>query len=300
MVPDLQDLDAFAAVARHRNFRKAAAERGVSPSALSHAIRGLEERIGVRLLNRTTRSVTPTEAGFAILARLEPALRDIAAVLAEAGCLQKTPTGRLRLNVPRPAARLVLAPLLAGFLAAHPRVKVDIVTDDSLTDVVGEGFDAGIRFGESLALDMIAVRIGPAQRFLAVASPAYLATHGAPSTPHDLAQHACICRRFSGGSQYAWEFERAGESIEVDVDGPLVVDDHDVMVRAAVDGAGIAYVYEGFVRETLATGALIAVLSDWTEARHGFYLYYPSARQMPATLRAFLNHLKSIAEAATG
>jgi DNA-binding transcriptional LysR family regulator len=292
MPVDLQDLDAFAAVARHRSFRKAAAERGVSASALSHAIRGLEERIGVRLLNRTTRSVTPTEAGFEVLARLEPAIRDVAAAIEEVSRYQQTPAGRLRLNVPRPAARLVFAPMLAKFLAAYPRIKIEIVADDSLKDVVGEGFDAGVRFGEKLARDMIAVRIGAPQRFVAVASPDYLSSHGAPATPRDLTRHACICRRFPSGGLYAWEFEKAGETIAVDVDGPIVTDDDEVMAVAAIDGAGVAYVYENHVREAIKSGSLVSILSDWTEERQGFYLYYPSTRQMPSPLRALIDYLK--------
>jgi len=207
---NLADLDAFAAVARHRNFRKAAAERGVTPSALSHAMRALEERLGVRLLNRTTRSVTPTEAGEQLLGRLAPALREVVDALDDLNAFRATPQGRLRLNVPRPAARLLLAPLLARFLAAHPRIALEIVTDDGLVDIVAGGFDAGIRFGESLAPGMVAVPIGPPQRLVVVASCAYLARHGTPATPRDLHGHACIGRRFPSGALYAWEFARAG------------------------------------------------------------------------------------------
>lgn len=290
---NLHDLDVFAAVARQRSFRKAATERGVSASALSHAVRSLEERLGVRLLNRTTRSVTPTDAGFRLLARLEPAIREIGEALAELDTLRSIPAGVLRLNVPRPAARLVLAPLLAGFVAKYPRVTLEIVTDDALIDTIGEGFDAGIRFGESLAADMIAVPIGAAQRFTVVAAPAYLAVHGAPTSPADLINHACIGRRFPSGSRYAWEFTKDGQDINVAVEGPLLLDDEDLIVRAALDGAGIAHVYETQVRSYVKTGRLITVLDKWLHPPSKFFLYYPSRRQMPLALRAFIDLAKT-------
>lgn len=292
MTIDLHELDAFEAVARHRSFRKAAAERGVSASALSHAMRGLEERLGVRLLHRTTRSVTPTEAGYRLLARLTPALRDVADALADVTALQAVPAGTLRLNVPRPAALLVLAPILSGFVATYPRVKVDVVTDDGLVDIVDDGFDAGIRFGESLAGDMVAVPVGPPQRFACVAAPSYLKWHDAPQTPGELLTHACIGRRFPGGLHYDWEFVVDGKPLAAAVSGPLVFDDDMLMIQAARDGAGIAYVYEAMVREDLAAGRLVSILDMFSAPPSRFYLYYSGRRHLPTALRAFVDYIR--------
>ena len=293
MIPGLDELGIFAAVARHRSFRKAADERGVSASALSHAVRGLEERLGVRLLNRTTRSVTPTEAGQRLLARLDPALRQVADALLDLTSLQAVPAGTLRLNVPRPAARLVLGPMLARFVAAHPRIQVEVVTNDGLADIVGDGFDAGIRFHESLDADMVAVPIGPALRFVAVAAPSYLAQHGVPRTPRDLPDHACIGRRFPSGHLYAWEFQADGQPLRIAVAGPLVFDDDAPMIDTAVGGAGIAYVYEALVGDDLAAGRLATVLDAWTMPPSRFFLYYPRGRHMPSTLRAFVDFIRA-------
>lgn len=290
---DLHELDAFAAVARLRSFRKAAVERGVSASALSHSLRALEERLGVRLLNRTTRSVTPTEAGARLLERLAPAIGQIADALAELDQLQDVPAGALRINLPRPAARLVLAPMLGRFAAAFPRVQLEIVTDDGLLDIVGAGFDAGVRFGERLAADMIALPFGPPQRFVVAAAPAYLAAHGAPATPRDLERHSCIGRRFPSGSRYAWEFAHEGRSFSVAVNGALLVDDDALMVRAALDGAGLAYVYHADVAEHLAAGRLQLLLADYAGAPSQYFLYYPSRRQMPPALRAFIDAVRT-------
>ena len=289
---DLNELAAFAAVARLRSFRKAALERGVSASALSHALRALEERLGVRLLNRTTRSVTPTEAGQLLLARLAPAMREIDDALLDLSALQDVPTGKLRLNVPRPAARLLLAPMLASFVARYPRVQVEVVTDDGMIDIVRDGFDAGIRFGEQVAADMIAVPVGAPQPFVVVGAPAYLAAHGAPSTPRALLNHACIGRRFPSGRQYAWEFEPAGEAVSIAVGGPLVFDDDELMLRAARDGAGLAYVYEADARADIAAGRLVCVLENCLPPPSRYFLYYPGRRQMPAVLRALVDMLR--------
>ena len=290
---DLNELTAFAAVARLRSFRQAALERGVSASALSHALRALEERLGVRLLNRTTRSVTPTEAGQQLLARLAPAMREIDDALLDLSALQDVPAGKLRLNVPRPAARLLLAPMLAGFVARYPRVQVDVVTDDGMIDIVRDGFDAGIRFGEQVAADMIAVPVGAPQPFVVVASPAYLAAHGAPNTPRDLLAHACIGRRFPSGRQYAWEFGREEDAVSIAVGGPLLFDDDELMLRAARDGAGLAYVYEADARADLAAGRLARVLEDCLPPPSRYFLYYPGRRQMPPVLRAFVDMLRA-------
>jgi len=294
---DLNELTAFAAVARLRSFRKAAVERGVSASALSHALRALEERLGVRLLNRTTRSVTPTEAGRQLLARLEPAMREITDALLDLSTLQQEPAGKLRLNVPRPAARLLLAPMLARFVARYPRVQVELVTDDGMIDIVRDGFDAGIRFGEHVAADMIAVPVGAPQPFVVVASPAYLAARGVPASPRALLEHACIGRRFPSGRHYAWEFGPAGEGVSIAGDGPLVFDDDELMLRAARDGAGYAYVYEADARADIAAGRLVCVLERCLPPAPRYFLYYPGRRQMPPMLRAFVDMVRADAAA---
>ena len=288
----LADLQSFAAVARLRSFRKAAAELGVSPSALSHALRGLEARLGVRLLNRTTRSVSPTEAGQRLLARLSPTLRELDDALDEINSFRDSPVGTLRLNVPRAAAEYVLAPLATRFLLDNPGLRLEIVADDNLIDIVAAGFDAGVRFGERLAQDMIAVPLGPPQRFVVVGSPAYLAEHGIPRTPQQLSEHRCIRIRFPNGSIYRWEFSRGNEKLEVEVDGPLDVGEMPLMVRAAEDGLGLAYVYEQAAATALTAGRLVTVLDDWRPPEPGFFLYYPSRRLLPAGLRAFIELLR--------
>ena len=286
---DLSDLAAFSAVAHHRSFRHAAAALGLSPSALSHALRGLEERMGVRLLNRTTRSLAPTEAGAALLARLGPALDEIAQAVAAASASAGRPAGTLRLNAPHSACRLVLRPLLARFLAAHPDVRVEMASDDALSDIVGEGFDAGVRFGECLALDMVAVPLGGPQRFAVVAAPAYLAARGTPREPEDLDGHACLRQRFPGGGLFAWELERDGVVPVLDLDGPLILGSQDLFRLAALDGIGIGFVFEAEVAADLAAGRLVRLLEAWCPPFPGFHLYYPGRRQVPAPLRAFLD-----------
>jgi DNA-binding transcriptional LysR family regulator len=288
----LPDLAAFASVATHRSFRRAAAELGVSPSALSHAIRGLEERLGVRLLNRTTRSVAPTAAGERLLLRLGPALRDIGDALDELDEFRDRPAGTLRLNVPRVAARLLIAPAAAAFLRENPGMRLEVATEDGLVDLVAGGFDAGVRFGERVERDMISVRVGPERRFAVVAAPAYLASRGVPLAPADLRGHACVRLRFPSGFLYRWEFEREGESVAVEVDGPLTVDDLDHAVTAAEGGVGIALAFEEQAAAALRAGRLVRVLEDWCPPFPGFHLYYPSRRQVPAGLRAFVELLR--------
>ena len=284
------ELHIFVTVARLRSFRKASVALGVSPSALSHALRGLEERLGVRLLNRTTRSVAPTEVGHRLLRRLGPAFEEIEGALEEVNAFRATPTGTLRLNVPRAAAELILAPLLAPYLSANPGMRIEMVTDDALVDIVKEGFDAGVRFGETIQQDMVAIPLGPHQRFVVVGSPAYLERHGVPQCPSDLRDHACICRRFPDGFVYrCWEFVQDGKKIEADVDGPLTLGDTALMVRAAEDGIGLAYVYEQYARVALDTNRLAIVLDDWCPAVPGFSLYYPGRKRLPAGLRAFVD-----------
>jgi len=284
----LNDLHAFAAVARTRNFRQAASELGVSPSALSHTLRALEARLGVRLLNRTTRSVAPTEAGERLLARLTPALAEITQALAAIEDLRTSPHGTLRINAPRAACDWVLAPLVPLFLARHPGMRVELVGDDSLVDIVARGFDAGVRFGERLQQDMVAVPLGPPQRFIVVASPEHLARHGRPAHPRELIEHPCIRLRFPNGSYYRWEFVQGDERLEIAVDGPLALGDMRLMVQAAEQGLGLAFVYQQYAQQGLDAGRLVSVLDDWRPTETGFYLYYPSQRLVPAGLRAFI------------
>jgi DNA-binding transcriptional LysR family regulator len=291
----LTDLQAFAAVARLRSFRQAASELGVSPSALSHALRGLETRLGVRLLNRTTRSVAPTEAGERLLSRLSPALQDIHGALDEINAFRDSPLGTLRINAPHAACELVLAPLVARFIDTHPGMRVELVADNAFVDIVATGFDAGARFGESLQQDMVALPLGPAQRFVVVASPDYLAAHGTPRCPRELQQHRCIRIRFTNGGFYRWKFARGNEQLEIEVDGPLAVAEMSLMIDAAERGLGLAYVFAQYAAAPVAAGRLVTVLDDWCPEIPGFYLYYPSRKLMPAGLKAFVELLRSTA-----
>jgi DNA-binding transcriptional LysR family regulator len=288
----LSDLSAFVAVATHRSFSRAAAELGLSPSALSHTVRSLEERLDLRLLNRTTRSVAPTEAGERLLERLRPALRDIDDALEDANAFRAKPAGRLRLNVPRSAALLLLAPVMTRFIKAYPQMRLEITTEDRLVDIVASGYDAGVRFGESVERDMVAVRIGPDLRMAVVGSPAYFRRHPKPAKPRDLRSHACIRFRLASGGIYRWEFEKKGEVLEVEVDGPLTLSDQQVMLQAALDGAGLAIVLESHARPYLKARHLVRVLADWCPPFPGYFLYYPSRRQVPAGLRAFIDMMR--------
>jgi DNA-binding transcriptional LysR family regulator len=291
---DLADLDAFAAVARQRSFRGAAALRGASASGLSEAVRRLEARLGVRLLNRTTRSVTPTEAGARLLDRLGPALGEVAAALESVDRHRRGVAGTLRLNVPTVVARLTLPAIVPGFLNAHPGVTLEVVADDSFIDVLAAGFDAGVRYDERLEQDMIATPIGPReQRFVAAAAPSYLAARGRPKHPKDLLAHACIRHRFSSGRLAAWEFERAGEIVRVSPSGPLIASSLELEIGAAVAGLGVIATFEGFLAPEIARGELEAVLEDWSQRFSGPFLYYAGRRHMPPPLRAFVDYIKS-------
>lgn len=290
---DIAGLDAFAAIARHRSFRRAAMERGVSASTLSQTLRTLEERLGMRLLNRTTRSVTPTEAGTRLLARLVPVLAELGEAVDAINALRDTPTGTLRLNVPAPVARLVLAPLVAEFLRLHPGLTLEIHVETAFVDVVGAGFDAGARYGESLAQDMIAVPMGEAQRYGVFAAPSYLATHERPTIPEDLLRHACIRHRFPSGAPLPWEFEKDGREVRIHPPGQLISSDPDIELRAAIDGAGCLMTFEGFARPAVEAGQLVELLADWCPPFPGPYLYYPSRRLVPAPLRAFIDFIKA-------
>ncbi|HEX3501051.1 MAG TPA: LysR family transcriptional regulator [Stellaceae bacterium] len=290
---DLADLDAFAAVARQRSFRGAAILRGVSASTLSEAVRRLEARLGVRLLTRTTRSVTPTEAGTRLLERLVPALGEVAAALDVVNRFRDSPTGTLRLNVPSIVARHILPPIVAGFLAAHPGITLEIVSDDSFIDVLAAGFDAGVRYDERLAQDMIAVPLGPrVQRFVAAAAPSYLAARGRPAHPRDLLTHACIRHRFASGVTSPWEFARDGEIVRVNPSARLVATSIDLELSAAIAGLGIIFSFEEYLAAALASGALAPVLEDWWQSFSGPFLYYAGGRHMPAPLRAFIDFIK--------
>jgi len=290
---DLADLEAFAAVARARSFRSVARLRGVSASSLSEALRRLETRLGVRLLNRTTRSVTPTEAGQRLLERLSPALSEVAAALDAVNGFRDSPTGTLRLNVPTAVARLVLPPIIGPFLAAHPGIALEVTTEDSFVDVLAAGFDAGIRYDERLEKDMIAVPIGPrVQRFMVAGAPAYLAAHGRPSHPTDVLNHACIRHRFASGVMHPWEFERDGEIVKITPTARVIANSIDLEISAAIQGLGLIATFEGFIERELKSGALVPVLEDWLQPFSGPFLYYQSRRHMPAPLRAFVDFIK--------
>lgn len=289
---DYAELRAFAAVAEHGNFARAAARLGISASALSQTIRTLEERMGIRLLNRTTRSVAPSEAGRRLLTRLLPALADLDQAVADISTLRDTPAGLLRINAPRVAIVHRLAPLIAPFHAAYPDIVIDIIVDDKLSDIVADRFDAGIRLGEMVEKDMVSVKLGGEMRLIVVASPSYIARHGLPDTPRDLRDHSCVVSRWpTDGSLYHWEFERGDEKLEVAVSGPLSTTDNDLMLRAVLDGIGIGYLFDYHVAEHITAGRLVSMLDDWTPPFPGFHLYYPSRRQMPPPLRAFVDFI---------
>lgn len=280
--PAYQDLVAFIAVSREGSFTRAAAQLGVTPSALSHAIRGLEERVGIRLLNRTTRSVTTTEAGQRLREQLEPHFLDIQATLDRVGELRGAPSGTVRISAGAHAIETLLWPRLRPLLARYPDLRLELIADSRLVDIVSDRFDAGVRLGEQLAPGMIAVRIGPDLRMAAVASPTYLAGRPMPRNPEDLAQHQCINLRFqTRGDLYAWEFERRGREVRVQVEGPLVVNNVDHAQQAALDGVGIAYVMRDRVEPHLASGALVQVLENWSPPFPGYHLYY-SSRHRPS------------------
>ncbi|WP_343716314.1 LysR family transcriptional regulator [Inquilinus sp.] len=296
MALDLNDLAAFVAVARAGGFRDAARIGGVSPSSLSVAVGRLEARLGLRLLNRTTRSVTPTEAGRRLIERLAPALGEMEAALDVLNAFRDRPSGTLRLNVPSSAARVVLPPIAAGFLKAYPDIRLEVVVEDSFVDVFAAGCDAGIRYDERLEQDMIAVPIGPRiQRFATAAAPDYLAARGRPEHPRDLLSHACLRGQFAGGAMPTWDFERDGETIRVDPPGPLLVRPGaaiELAVELAVAGIGIIHLFEGMLRPHLDSGALEPILESWWESFPGPFLYYPGRRHVPAPLRAFVDFIK--------
>lgn len=291
--PRLDSLDAFAAVVRCGGFRAAAAARGVSSSALSQTVAGLEAALGLRLLNRTTRSVAPTEAGARLLERLAPALDDIRLAIEDLDQLRESPSGTVRINAPGPAADHVLCPLAFDFMRRYPQVKVEIISDAAIVDIVSRGFDAGVRFGQQVEKDMIAVPLGPPLRYAIVASPEYLRRRGSPATPHDLVRHDGIRRRFPGGTLVTWRFEKKGEAFDVTPEGRLTLSTAHQELQAALEGQGLAHVFEDYAREHIARGALVEVLRDWSPRLPSWFLYYPNRRHMGAAMRAFLDHLRA-------
>ncbi len=294
---DLNDLNAYLAVARAKGFREGARASGSSASRLSEAVRRLETQLGVRLLHRTTRSVVPTEAGQRLLERLEPALTEVEAAIDVVNSFRNTPAGTLRLNVPVSAARLALPAIIPAFLAAYPEIVLEVIADDSFVDIVASGCDAGIRYEERLEQDMIAIPMEPRwQRFAAAASPAYLDAHGRPRHPRDLLRHACLRGRFSSGAMPLWEFERDGKLVQLDPSGPLIVQigaATDLAVDAAIAGTGVIYLFEDWLRPHLDSGALEPILEPWWPRFSGPFLYYSGRRLLPAPLRAFVDFIKA-------
>jgi DNA-binding transcriptional LysR family regulator len=276
-------------VARTRNFRRAALESRVSVSSLSQRLRDVEERLGVRLMNRTTRSVALTEAGELLLARVGPALADVGDALDQVRGLRGVPSGRLRINAPPPAIDLVLAPMVGPFLKAYPQIELEIVGESAFIDIVDAGYDAGVRYGEHLAQDMIAIPLGPPQRYALVAAPDYIARHGRPKHPKDLLDHASIRIRFASGAMLDWEFEKAGRVVRLSPPAKLMATYPGLAMRAARDGVGFWLTFEDYVREAIASGALVSVLDDWCAPFPGPFLYYPSRRQPPPALSAFVS-----------
>jgi DNA-binding transcriptional LysR family regulator len=291
---DLADLTAFVAVADNLSFRAAASHIGVTPSALSHTMRQLEERLGVRLLNRTTRSVALTDAGLRLLGRARPAVEQISRALDDLKGEQGHPFGRLRLHVSHFAGMAVIAPVWARFLSTFPDVQLEVLADEALVDIVAKGFDAGISSKDLAAADMIAVRVMGPMRVTVVGAPAYFARRRPPRTPDDLARHSCVQYRLaSDGAVFEWAFERDGKSRRMSVDGRVTVNDPDLAMRAAVDGLGIAYTVEALADPFLRSGQLVRVLEDWSPSFEGLFLYYPGHRQVPVALRALIDMLRT-------
>ncbi|OOG40806.1 LysR family transcriptional regulator [Rhodanobacter sp. C05] len=296
MATDMQDLLAFLAVMQAGGFREAARAGNGSASQLSDAVKRLETRLGVRLLHRTTRSVSATEAGERLAERLTPALAEVQASLDVVNHFRDSPTGVLRLNVPANVARTVLPPIITPFLKRYPEIRLEVIVEDSFVDLLAAGCDAGIRYDERLAQDMIAVPIGPRiQRLVTAAAPAYLAAHGRPEHPRDLLQHACMRGQFSGGAIPVWEFERDGEIVRIDPQGPLQVRQgaaFDLAVQAAIDGLGIILLFEDWLRPHFESGALVPVLEPWWQSFSGPFLYYSGRRHLPSPLRAFVDFIR--------
>lgn len=283
----------MAAVARHRSFRKAADELGLAASTVSHLLTGLEARIGARLLNRTTRSVAPTPVGERLVDRVTSILLDLDGALADVDAAREQPVGVLRITASETVSMLLMRSIVPDFLASYPQVTLDLVADPSFVDIVAEGFDAGIRLGEAVPRDMVAVRFGGPSRMLAVASPAYLRRRAPPVTPYELAAHCCIRSRTPAGRPYRWEFERHGEAVVVDVPGQLVLNRTELMTKAALAGVGISFVPASVAEPFLREGALVPLLEEWCPQYPGLFLFYPGHRHVPLVLRTFINVLKA-------
>ncbi len=290
---DLGELAAFIAIAEEGRFRKAAVRLNLTPSALSHSIRSLEQKLGVRLFNRTTRTIALTEAGHPLLRQIGPAFASIETAVETLNDFRQQPAGKLKISTPRTVALRVLGPKFRTYSDLYPDVTLEIAAQNGFVDIVQQGFDAGIRLGESLDQDMIAVRITPDLRTAIVASPEYFTRYSPPETPRDLHQHNCIgFRQIANGGLYRWEFSKHGQTLNVAVNGTLVLDDPELMITAALDGIGLAYGTEQHVSEHIASGKLVRVLEDWCPPYPGFYLYYPGRRHVPAALRALINLLR--------
>ncbi len=289
---DLADLNAFAVICRYRSFRLAALELDTSTSALSHALRNLEERLGVKLLNRTTRSISPTEAGGRLVARLEMGFEEIGTGMAELHRNRDMPVGGLRINVPRDASRLLLAPILGRFLQAYPRLQIEVVVDNNMIDIVKAGFDAGIRYGDSVAKDMVSMPLTPPLRWVVVASPAYLARHGEPHSPKELLNHTCIRMRLGDNAMYEWELGELPHAERVDVPGSLIVNETDMAIDAAVQGVGVAYCLERHALPYLNDGSLRPILSRWTVMGAPLVMYYASRRQLAPGLMQLIQAIR--------
>ncbi len=294
MKASLPELEAVTTIARLGGFRAAARELGVSSSALSHAVSTLEARLDVRLFNRTTRSVVLTAAGEAFVAEIAPALAAIDSAVERATVSQTRPTGTLRLNTSLGAARMLLKPLLLEYLRRYPDMALEVVTDNALVDIVGQGFDAGFRLAEAVPPDMIAIPILRHARMVVVGAPGYFRGRDVPRQPADLKHHQCIRARMASGRIYHWEFSRHGENVEIDVPGPLILDESGLMLDAVLEGAGIAYLSDFAVREHLAAGRLVQMLDDWTPPYDGLCLYYPGRRHVPAKLRALIDLVRAL------
>jgi DNA-binding transcriptional LysR family regulator len=290
---DLSELAAFDAVARHRSFRRAGEERGVTASAISHAVSNLEARVGIRLLNRTTRSVSLTDAGAMLLSRHSPAFGDIGSAMDELNQFRNTPFGKVRINAPTSIAPFVLGPVLGELMRANPNLELEVVTTDRLVDIVEDGFDAGIRLGESLRAGMTAVRIRPRLRLAVVGSPKYFDGAPKPETPADLRAHTCFQNLYPSGMRYAWYFEKDGRSMEFQPTGLFSSDDHDLLVQAALSGMGLAYVWEGRAEAHIRDGRLIRCLEEWSPPEDWLYLYYPTRKHISAGLRAVIESMRA-------
>jgi len=295
LTPGFSELNAAAAIAARKSFRAAANDLGISASALSHAVASLESRLGVRLFNRTTRSVSLTPAGEQFLSRVKPAMSEIADAMHEVNEQRSTPAGLIRINTSEGAGEQILAPIVTEFLRRYGDVQLELVTEAGLVDIVADGFDAGVRLAEMVPRDMISIPIGKTQRHVVVGAPSYFTTRTQPRSPSDLKEHVCVRYRLPSGSIYRWELEKRGQILSVDITGPLTLDSDRLVLRAALEGAGLAYVNEWNARRALAEGQLVQVLSDWTPSYPGLCLYYPSHRHLAAAMRAFTDMIRESA-----